>query len=137
MGIISTSRTRLLSRTVCVQRRLIRDDGTYGTYQDYQTVVPRYWVHIYPAQHQERRTREVGEAALDSTHRAIGQPYVNGRHIMIGDRFYDIKNNETYDIVGVDRFYHRSPNSSMHQFTLRIVKDDGVQYGQCTLDSNG
>jgi len=42
MGIISTSRTRLLSRTVCVQRRLVRDDGTYGTYQDYQTVVPRY-----------------------------------------------------------------------------------------------
>jgi hypothetical protein len=131
MGIITTNKTQLLDRTVCVQRRLVRNDGMGGTYQDWQTLVQRYWVRIYPEHHQERGIHELGEHAVDSTHRALGQPVINGHSLMTGDRFYDLKNNETYDILGLIRPRGRHPQSAMHQFVLRVVKDDGVVYGQC------
>lgn len=139
MGLIHSSSTRLLDRTVCVQRRLVRDDGMGGTYQDWQAIHQDYWVRIYPDHHQPRTPRELGETADNPTHRAVGQPSINGRSIMVGDRFYDTRNNETYDIVGVIRPPYQLPYGAMHQFVCRIVKDDGLAYGQCgaTLGSSG
>jgi hypothetical protein len=116
--------TMLLDRDVCVARRARIGDGMGGTFQEYLPIIPRYCVRIYPDHHQRRRAVELGERANETTHRAIGHPATNGKTIMIGDRFFDSKNNLVYDVVEVHRSRHASPYNAMHQFSLTIVTDD-------------
>lgn len=92
-----------------------------GSIDQYATIIPRYWCTIWPPQHQQRLRQELGEVA-DQTHTALADPSRNGQTIMIGDRFTDEKNNECYEVLGVERPQGIAYNR-MHRFPLRIVKD--------------
>lgn len=94
-----------------------------GAVDAFATIIPRFHVSIFPYQHQERRADiDPGEADVSQTRSAIGNPQRNGVTIMIGDRFIDEVNNETYDVVEVDRPKAR-PYQRLHLFTLRIIRD--------------
>lgn len=134
MAMIRTSRSLLMDRAVCVQRRLIREDGVGGTYQDYTVIIPKYWTRIYPDHHQLRIRHELGELPKNATHRAIAEPSTNGKTIKVGDRVYDYKNNLIYDVVEVARPAHKLHYGAMTQFSLIIVQDDSPTYG---CDPNG
>lgn len=127
MSFIRTSRSRLADRVVRVDRRRPVDDGMGGEVDSFTTIIPRLWLAIYPAQHQERRRSELGEQPLSATHIGLADTTRNGATIMVGDRFVDEKNNEWYDVLGVPRPQHKSPHQAMTQFTLRNVKDGHLQ----------
>jgi hypothetical protein len=114
----------LMDRPVCVARRQRIGDGMGGTFQRYDPIIERYWVRIYPDHHQNRVASELGERAKETTHRAIGYPATNGKTIMVGDRFFDAKNNLVYDVTMVHRPRRGSSYNAMHQFSLVIVTDD-------------
>jgi hypothetical protein len=123
VGILRTSRSLLMDRTVRVERRLPLSDGIGGTVADFVTIIDRYWLTIMPTQHQARDREELGEVA-DQTHFGMADPSRNGRTIMVGDRFVDEINNECYLVRGVIR----PPKivgayNAMHRFELTIVKD--------------
>lgn len=118
-----TSRSLLFDRTVRVDRRTKTHDGIGGTFQQWQTIISAYPVRLYPDHHQTRIKQEQGEAMEDTQFSAIAYPTRNGRTIAIGDRFLDLKNNETYDVVAVVRPKFRLPYNAMWQFRLRAVKD--------------
>jgi hypothetical protein len=118
-----TSRSFLLDRVVRVDRRTKTYDGVGGTFQQWQTIIVAYGVHLYLDEHQTRIKQEQGEALEDTQFSAVAFPTRNGRTIAIGDRFLDLKNNETYDVVAVNRPRFRHPLNAMWQFRLRKVKD--------------
>lgn len=124
MPVGRTSKSLLFDRFVRVDRRGTNYDGVGGTFQTWTEIISRYWVRIFPDHHQERRKQELGEIALETTHGAVGNRSWNGATIMIGDRFIDEKNNETYDVVGVIRPMARLPYSHVYRYVLRIVKDE-------------
>ena len=125
MPIIRTNRSRLFDRTVRVERRRRLNDGMYGAVPSYSTLIDRFFCSIFPYQHQERRAIDIGEADVTQTRNAIGNPQRNGVTIMIGDRFVDDTNNETYDVLAVVR-PKGHPYNAMHSFVLRIVRDAPV-----------
>ena len=122
MAIIRTSGTNLFDRCVRVDRRVGASDGMGGQLNDFVTVIERYWVAIFPPQHQPRQREDAGEAA-SQLHSAIGDPNRNGRTIMVGDRFIDEKNNETYIVEGPIRPRRSSPLNALHRYELRLIKD--------------
>jgi hypothetical protein len=122
VGIVRTSASRLTTQRIRVYRRNRNDDGMSGSYQTWTSIVARYWVHLWPAQHQPRGRQELGEIA-DTTHHAIGDRTTNGMSIMVGDLFHDEVNNECYDVRGVVRPGHGSTRNAMIRYHLRIVKD--------------
>lgn len=122
-----TSRSRLPDRAVRVDRRLRVDDGAFGTYQSWTTIVQRYAVRLWPDQMPRRDRTELGETVADSVQlafKALGDPSRNGRRIRVGDRFVDLTNNRCYDVVAVPHNRGRSPYSAMIQYELRQVNDD-------------
>lgn len=125
MGVLQTSKSRLLSQTVRVDRRLRQHDGMGGTYQEWQTVIVRYFLRIYPDHSQERLREEPGELPTrpKASHRAIANRSFNGKSVMIGDRFIDEAENQTYDIVEVVRSKARLAYGQTVQYRLRIVQD--------------
>lgn len=125
-GLTRTSRSALLDRHVRVDRRLRVDDGAFGTYPAWTTIVDRYLVRLSPDATQRHDRKELGDQLADSVQqsfRALGEPSRNGRTIRQGDRFVDLVNNRCYDIVAVIRNRGRSPYSAMWQFELRLVAD--------------
>ncbi len=128
MSFIRTSGSQLQDRVVEVQRRFRLHDGVGGEVDSFTTIIQRYWVTIFPPQHQARLRAELGEEA-SQLHFAIANPARNGKTIMIGDRLLDRKNNEIYDVESVER-PTGSPHNAMHRFQLRIIKDGQVPSGQ-------
>jgi hypothetical protein len=118
---IRTSRTLLRDRVVRVDRRLRISDGLGGEVDSFVTIIERYWCTIWPPHHQARLRQELGEIANQS-HFAMADPSRNGRTIMVGDRFIDEKNNERYEVLGVER-PRGNPYNRLHRFPLRLVKD--------------
>ena len=114
--------TMLYNRTIRVDRRANMDDGAYGTVSRWNTILDRYWVAIYPAQHQPRAREELGEVATQQ-HNAIGPPTRNGVTIMIGDRFIDEVNNDVFQVDGVERPHRGSPYTAGHKYTLTLLRD--------------
>jgi hypothetical protein len=128
MAITRTSGSQLQDRVVEVQRRFRLLDGVGGEVDAFKLVIPRYWLTIFPPQHQARLRAELGEQA-SQLHFAIANPARNGKTIMIGDRFFDRKNNEIYDVESVER-PAGSAHNAMHRFQLRIIKDGQVPSGR-------
>lgn len=118
-----TSRSHLPDRWVRVYRRLRINDGAYGTYQAFQTIIQRYKVRIYPDQHQLRERVPLGEQQRGNAYKALANPSHNGKTIMIGDVFHDVKNNECYDVVAAPRPRAGLSYGAMIQYGLTIVKD--------------
>lgn len=125
MGVIQTSRSRLLSQTVRVDRRLRRHDGSGGSYEEWSTVIARYFLRIYPDHSQERLREETGElpTRAKTTHKAIANRSFNGKSVMVGDRFIDELNNQVYDVTEVVRSQARLAYGQTVQYALRIVLD--------------
>jgi hypothetical protein len=122
MPIVHGHGTMLYNRAVRVDRRRVRDDGAHGTIPSFATILDRYWVAIYPAQHQPRDREELGEVA-DQSHNAIGPPTRNGVTVMVGDRFIDEVNNNVFEVKGVERPRPGSPYAAGHRYTLRQLRD--------------
>jgi hypothetical protein len=106
-----------------VYRRLRVNDGAYGTYQAFQTIIERYKVRIYPDQHQLRERVPLGEQQRGNAYKALANPSHNGKTVMIGDVFHDVKNNECYDVVAAPRPRAGLTYGAMIQYGLTIVKD--------------
>jgi hypothetical protein len=108
-----------------VDRRIRHRDGIGGSAETWSTIVPRYWVRIWPDHHDPRNRIETGEVPDEPTHSAIGARTINGITVMVGDRFIDEGDNEIYDVLGVRR---PRPSSSytmgLVRYTLRQVRDD-------------
>jgi len=118
-----TSKSLLPDRVVRVDRRLRIDDGMGGTYPKHQTIIQRYHVRLWPEQHQRRERVELGEQEAIQDYRAVADPTRNGKTVMIGDRFFDQKNNECYDVVAVKRPRPGLAYSALIHYELRLVKD--------------
>lgn len=118
------SRSRLYDRVVRVDRNRPVDDGLGGAVDSYTTIIPSYCVTIYPPQHQERRRAELGQQPLGATHFATADPSLNGKTIMIGDRFVDEENNQSWDVLAVER-PQAHVYAAVHRFVLRLVTDEG------------
>jgi hypothetical protein len=122
MGVVQTSKSRLLTQPVRVDRRLRRHDGMGGTYQEWETVIQRYFCRIYPDHSQKRARAEEGETP-STTHRAIANRSFNGKSVMIGDRFIDGANNYVYDVVQVVRGEAKLAYGQVVQYGLKLVLD--------------
>jgi hypothetical protein len=136
-----TSKSLLPDRVVRVDRRLRIDDGMGGTYPKHQTIIQRYHVRLWPEQHQRRERVELGEQEAIQDYRAVADPTRNGKTVMIGDRFFDQKNNECYDVVAVKRPRPGLAYSAMIHYELRLVKDGcpdaAAGYGSATAGAGG
>jgi len=119
-----TSRSRLYDRVVRVDRNNPVDDGLGGGVDSFTTIIEQLCVTIYPPQHQERRRAELGSQELNATHFAISDPALNGRTIMISDRFVDEKNNQSWDVLAVER-PRASPYAAVNRYVLRMLNDHG------------
>lgn len=128
MGIILTSRSRLLNQTVRVDRRTTVADGLGGGHEEWSTIIARYHVRIYPDHHQQVVKHEFGELA-ETTHSAVGSRSMNGKTIMPGDRFIDVVHNEQYAILAVIRPAHGDPRNAITQFRMRLISDTAVPLG--------
>jgi hypothetical protein len=119
-----TSSTSIYDRVIRVGRRLRNRDHVGGTYATYDTIIERYHVRLFPDTHRRRERQEVGEILSEpQAFRAYADPTHNGKSIMIGDRFFDDKNRQCYDVVGAWRPRGQSSYSQMLHFELRIVED--------------
>jgi len=124
MALTRTSRSRLFDRVVRVERRHRNRDFMGGSFADYETIIPRYHVRLWPDTHRRRQREETGEVLADpQAFRALGNPSHNGRTIMYGDRFVDDKNHQCYKVVSVWRPKGRAGWSLTNQFELRIIED--------------
>jgi len=136
-----TSKSLLPDRVVRVDRRLRIDDGMGGTYPKHQTIIQRYHVRLWPEQHQRRERVELGEQEAIQDYRAVADPTRNGKTVMIGDRFFDQKNNECYDVVAVKRPRPGLAYSALIHYELRLVKDGcpdaAAGYGAATAGGTG
>lgn len=128
-SIVRTSHSLLRNRAVRVERNLVPEDGMGGAIDSFTTIVEQFWVRIWPAQHQERRETETGQNETSHTHFGVGEPSVNGRTIMINDRFVDEVNNQSWDIVAIERPRGEMPYNAMHRFVLRMATDDEIIRG--------
>jgi hypothetical protein len=112
-----------------------------GTYPKHQTIIQRYHVRLWPEQHQRRERVELGEQEAIQDYRAVADPTRNGKTVMIGDRFFDQKNNECYDVVAVKRPRPGLAYSAMIHYELRLVKDGcpdaAAGYGAATGVAGG
>jgi hypothetical protein len=95
-----------------------------GTYAEYQTIIQKYKVRLQPDTHRRRERQETGEILSDPrAWRAYANPTLNGKTVMIGDRFYDEKNNQCYDVVAVQKPRGKLAHSAFIQYDLRIIED--------------
>jgi hypothetical protein len=125
VGIIRTSRTLLTKDRVRVDRRIRHRDGIGGSFETWSTIIPRYWVRLWPDHHDPRHRIETGEVPDEPTHSAVGARTLNGITVMVGDRFIDEGDNEIYDVLGVRRPRATSTyNVGLVRYTLRQVRDD-------------
>ena len=124
MALTRTSRSRLFDRVVRVERRHRNKEFMGGSYAEFETIIPRYHVRLFPDTHRRRQREEAGEILADpQAFRALGNPSHNGRTIMYGDRFIDDKNHQCYAVVGVWRPKGKAGWSLTNQYELRIIED--------------
>ena len=128
-SIVRTSHSQLRNRSVRVDRNLSPEDGMGGAIDSYTTIIDQFWVRIWPSQHQERRETETGQTEVSHTHFGVGEPSVNGRTIRISDRFVDETNQQSWDVLAVERPRGDMPYNAMHRFVLRMATDDEISEG--------
>jgi len=131
MGVIKTSRSRLFNRVVRVDRMTQLSDGMGGMMESWSTLIDRYHVYIYPAEHGVVRQKETGLLA-EVRRRALGDRAMNGRSIMIGDRFVDRSTNEYFKVLGVIRPQH---GVAYRMTTYELAKMDDTT--ETAIDSSG
>jgi hypothetical protein len=136
-----TSKSLLRDRPVRVFRQERINDGAGGTYLDFTLIIERYWVRIAPDQHTLRTRMEAGDQEAQNRYLAIADPSHNGKTIRVGDRFFDPRNNQCYDVVAVRRPRPGLAYGAMVTFELRIVKDGcpetSVPYDQSSSSDQG